>query len=336
MTAARILLLVLAVGCGPAIRPARPERPAAPRADVELFLREKMRQLEIPGMQVAIAHHGHVVFRAAWGAANVELKAPVTSSTRFPYASITKAFTGVAVIQLVEEGTLQLDAAIGTYLPDLPESWRAVTIRELLTHVSGLPDVTGDDGAPPTGDDQEIWARVQTAPLLAARGSVFRYTQTNYILLGRLIASLRGAAFERVVLDMELRPAAVRDIGFAQEPDAARGDAVSYLDEGDGPKPRAEHYQPILFQAESWQQVHDALRTEVRSIDGRAAKPTAAILDSQTVKTTSRGGERGYDAGKKNRRPQAAPAGGHVGPPVGGRRSPGRRARSRRRQARVG
>ena len=59
----------------------------------------------------------------------------------------------------------------------------------------------------------------------------------------------------------------------------------------------------------TWRRVHDALRDEIRSLDGRAAGPTAAVLDSQSVKTTSRGGARGYDGGKKGRRPQAAPAG---------------------------
>jgi putative transposase len=59
----------------------------------------------------------------------------------------------------------------------------------------------------------------------------------------------------------------------------------------------------------TWQRLHDALRDECRGIEGRDPRPTAAVLDSQSVKTTSRGGARGYDAGKKNRRPQAAPAG---------------------------
>ncbi len=252
----------------------------APRADVELFLRQTMRRLEIPGMQVAIAHHGRVVFRAAWGLADLERKSAVRSNTRFPYASITKAFTGVAVIQLVEQGKLRLDAAIGTYLPDLPEAWRPVTILELLTHVSGLPDVTSESGDLPTGDDREIWARVQTAPVLAARGELFRYTQTNYILLGRLIASLRGSAFEQVVLDMELRPVAVHDIGFAQEPDAARGDAVSYLDQGDGPKPRAERYAAILFPAAGLMGSADELLTWAEAVahDKLFRSPTSRAL----------------------------------------------------------
>lgn len=63
-----------------------------------------------------------------------------------------------------------------------------------------------------------------------------------------------------------------------------------------------------LWQADgTWRRVHDALRAEVRAFDGRDPEPTAGVLDSQSVKTTSRGGTRGYDAGKKNRRAQAAP-----------------------------
>ena len=71
----------------------------------------------------------------------------------------------------------------------------------------------------------------------------------------------------------------------------------------------------------TWQRVHDVLRDDIRHGEGQAAEPTAGILDSQSVKTTNRGGERGYDAGKKNRRAQATPAGGLPGPAAGGGRS---------------
>lgn len=82
----------------------------------------------------------------------------------------------------------------------------------------------------------------------------------------------------------------------------------------------------------TWQRVHDALREDVRHAEDRDDPPTAGILDSQSVKTTSRGGERGYDAGKKNRRTQKAPVGGLSGSDTDGGRSSSRHTGSRRRQ----
>jgi transposase len=91
------------------------------------------------------------------------------------------------------------------------------------------------------------------------------------------------------------------------------------------------HYFRAWQQDGTWDRLHDALREKVRRQNGRKPKPSAAILDSQSVKTTEQGGPRGVDAGKKNQRAQAVSGGGHPRPGVGAAGAAGRRAGSRRR-----
>jgi CubicO group peptidase (beta-lactamase class C family) len=83
--------------------------------------------------------HGRIVLSVAYGISNVEDSEPVTTKTIFPVNSITKAFTGVAAMELVESGKLDLNAPVSTYLTGLPPAWPRITIRQLMTHTSGLP-----------------------------------------------------------------------------------------------------------------------------------------------------------------------------------------------------
>src|SRR5258708_4466893 len=91
----------------------------APRG-LQDYLKSKMRELQIPGMQVAVVQHQKIVLRAALGVADIENAVPVADKTVFPIASTTKAFTGVALMQLVESGKLELTAPISRYLDRLP------------------------------------------------------------------------------------------------------------------------------------------------------------------------------------------------------------------------
>jgi CubicO group peptidase (beta-lactamase class C family) len=87
-------------------------------------------------MQVTVVRHQKIVFLAALGMAEVGNAMPVTKKTVFAIASATKAFTGVALMQLVENGKLELAAPISRYIDGLPVSWQRVTIRQLATHIS--------------------------------------------------------------------------------------------------------------------------------------------------------------------------------------------------------
>jgi CubicO group peptidase (beta-lactamase class C family) len=109
--------------------------------DVATFLQSEMRKRGIPGLQVAVVQNGKVVLLGAYGLANIEDSVPVSDHTLFPINSATKSFTGVAAMELVEDGKLDLAAPVSQYLDALPTGWRAVTIRQLLTHTSGIPNI---------------------------------------------------------------------------------------------------------------------------------------------------------------------------------------------------
>jgi CubicO group peptidase (beta-lactamase class C family) len=123
----------------------RPSQRVAQTDNVDSFLRRQMAERHIPGLQIAVARHGSIIFRHVYGIANVQDDIAVTDQTVFPINSITKAFTGVAIMQLVESGRLDLVAPVSRYLDGLPAPWQQVRIRQLLTHESGLPDIMGGE-----------------------------------------------------------------------------------------------------------------------------------------------------------------------------------------------
>ncbi|WP_460617474.1 serine hydrolase [Hymenobacter ruber] len=176
----------------------------APTDSVDLFLAAKMRQLRIPGLQLAVIRHGQVVKLGQYGLANIQDSIPVSRKSRFTINSITKAFVGVAVMQLVEAGKLDVAAPISRYLPSLPAAWQPVTVRQLLTHTSGLPEIMGDDDMVTEANENAAWANVQLKPMEFAPGEKFSYNQTNYLLVGRIIDQLSGQPFATFIQERQL------------------------------------------------------------------------------------------------------------------------------------
>src|ERR1043166_3400983 len=112
------------------------------RADsVDDYVRSEMKKRHLPAVAVVVIREGRVVKEKAYGLANVELNVAADEETLFQIASTTKAFTATAVMSLVEEGKISLDERVRRILPQLPLAWNGVTVRQLLSHTSGLPDV---------------------------------------------------------------------------------------------------------------------------------------------------------------------------------------------------
>jgi CubicO group peptidase (beta-lactamase class C family) len=153
---------------------------------------------DAPGMSLLVIKDGKVLFKKAYGLADVEAKVPNTTATNFRLASVTKQFTAMAVLILVERGKLRLDSRLTDLLPDFPAYGRDVTVRHLLGHTSGLPDAF--DLAPAGRGEQlrdrdllEILRR-QTAGEFPP-GSRYRYSNTGYVVLGLIVEKVSGEPF---------------------------------------------------------------------------------------------------------------------------------------------
>lgn len=232
MTTRRSLLQGLACASGMALAGSAAAAAAndsdAANGRAETLLREQMRSRRIPGLQAAVVHKGRLALSFADGHANVEHRVPVRTRTVFPVNSITKAFTAVAVMQLVEAGKVALDAPISVYVDDLPASWRPVLVRHVLAHLSGLPDVYGNDGAIGGGGEQEAWAAVRALPVEARPGERAAYNQTNYMLLGRMIDRFAGMPFTRFIAERQFASTGMGLARFGDSFDVIPDSAQSY------------------------------------------------------------------------------------------------------------
>jgi CubicO group peptidase (beta-lactamase class C family) len=196
-----VLLISAATLPGAQAKPAPQPQPDSP----DSFLRHQMELQHIPGMQAVILQHGKVIFAHNYGVANLQDGVPVDDDTEFPINSITKAFVGVAAMQLVEGGKLDLAAPVSRYLQDLPQAWQAVTILQLLTHTSGLPDIFNErQGVMIATSEDAAWKQVIEMPMQFAPGARFSYCQTNYLLIGRILDKLSGEPFVQLITEKEL------------------------------------------------------------------------------------------------------------------------------------
>ncbi|WP_198043919.1 serine hydrolase domain-containing protein [Janthinobacterium sp. 1_2014MBL_MicDiv] len=213
--------------------PSSQQQSARAEHDIAAFLRSEMQERQIPGLQLAVIQRGKVVLARNFGVASLQYQVPVTDASLFSINSATKAFAGVAVMQLVQQGKIDLAAPIGNYLPHLPPAWQAVTVTQLLNHTSGLPDVldqrSGKLVGPQPDDADAAWTAVQALPMDFQPGTRYRYNQSNYVLLAQLIERQGGQPFVDFVQRHQFDVAGMRHSGFGDAKDVVANKASSYV-----------------------------------------------------------------------------------------------------------
>lgn len=185
--------------CFPLAAAAAPHDPSALADALDATIASRFRP-ELPGVAALVVKDGKPLLRKGYGMANVELGVPVRPEHVFRIGSTTKLFTATAVMLLVDEGRIALDAPVSRYLPDAPKQWEKVTIEHLLTHTSGIPNLTLDSGYWRTTARlehtlDELVAPARTRALLFAPGTAFAYNNTGYHLLGQVIEQVSGLEF---------------------------------------------------------------------------------------------------------------------------------------------
>lgn len=171
----------------------------------------------IPGMAAAVLHNGQRTATAT-GVTNVEHPVPVTPETRFQIGSISKVFTSTAIMALVDQGKLDLDAPVSTWVPDLPiqrpDDYATLSLRHLLNHTTGFEgDIFFDMG---NGDDALAAgiARFGEIPLWTQPGEIMVYCNAGFCLAGRIIEIVTGQVYEDVIADLIFAPLGMEHTSF--------------------------------------------------------------------------------------------------------------------------
>ncbi len=177
--------------------------------DADAFLRSEVEVGRFRGA-VLLTLKGEVLLRNGYGLGNEEWRIPNAPTTKFRIGSVTKVFTAVAVLRLVETGVIDLSGEIGQWLEDLPQAWQSFTTHQLLTHTTGLRDhlampakrKLNRTGARPA----DLIGLIASEPLLFQPGTSHSYSNTGYVLLGMLIEKVSNRSYARYLEEEILRP----------------------------------------------------------------------------------------------------------------------------------
>jgi CubicO group peptidase (beta-lactamase class C family) len=169
---------------------------------------------------VLVAERGKVIYKKGFGLANMEWNVPNQPDTKHRLGSITKQFTAMLIMQLVEQSKLKLDVPISAYLPDYPKrNGDVVTIHQLLTHSSGIPNMTSFPGFV-KDISQNSYTPLQLVNLFADStlqfkpGEKFDYSNSGYIVLGYIIEKVTGKTYEQVLQEKILAPLKMNNTGY--------------------------------------------------------------------------------------------------------------------------
>lgn len=189
---------------------------------VDKVINRNMQEYGIPGLAIAILQDGKPILLKGYGYADTKLKRPVDKKTLFAIGSVSKVITAFALMKLVQEGKINLDDSVLKYIPSAPKQWQDVTIRQLLSHSSRIPQYQG-----PHLPWNKLWKSMANKPMQFNPGTSIQYNNFGYIVLGRVIENVSQQSFIEFLNQTIFQPLKMYNTGF---PDTLipQGLAVGY------------------------------------------------------------------------------------------------------------
>ena len=186
---------------------------------------------------ILIARRGIPIYVTSSGEENRETRTPNSKDTVFRIASTTKQFTAAAIMRLVEQHQIDLDAPVTAYYQEAPSSWKAVTIRDLLNHTSGIPDYTQTNGFIATSarldlTPNQLLSSVIRQPLKSPPGSRFEYNNTDYVILGLIIEAVSRQSYSDFLLSQFFQPLSMGHTAYDDLSNIVPRRASGYLMDG--------------------------------------------------------------------------------------------------------
>ncbi len=232
---------------------------------------------------VLVARGDEILLDKGYGFANLELDVPDTPATKFRLGSVTKQFTAAAIMLLQERGKLSVDDLVKKYMPDAPAAWDKITIFNVLTHTSGIPNYTSFpdypalQGIPTT--PQKLVARFIDKPLDFQPGERYSYSNSGYVLLGYLIEKISGESYEKFLQENIFTPLGMNDSGYD-----SNTAIIPHRAEGYAPGPtgivNADYTDmTVPFAAGAlYSTTEDLLRWEKGLFGGKLLKPDSLVM----------------------------------------------------------
>ncbi len=199
--------------------------------EFDKVVNEELQKIET-GATILVSSQGKIIYKKAIGRANIELNVPMQIDNVFKIASITKQFTAIAILQLMEQGKLRLDDEITHFLSDYPVESSKITIEHLLTHTSGIQDYASMKDTVQRGKIDftpiQMIRYFQNEPKRFPPGTRYEYSNSNYFLLGYIIEKITGKTYQQYLEENFFQPLNMSNSYYASDARVIKNRAAGY------------------------------------------------------------------------------------------------------------